>query len=359
MLNEELVKELEKRDAAVDEAANIIHEQDERFKALQSSIPRKAQARRTDNHQDSDYYSAEPEIPDTPATDGKVRRGSSSGSSIVPAESDYYSATSYSSPASAAPRTPKTQSRRSKPVPVAKSYSEHQRSKESVQNSEDQPQPFGDHIPLRVSSAKTAIQSSIALAQQTSSLESSPDSLTPRPSLRRSRRTQAAAIAGLRLQDQQETAQPAAGPQPSAGAPRAQASSQRTQSAATPPPTHGIPRSSSEPPQEWNSSRPLRSLHMTGELNRPVTTDANSSLDLRLRAPGEAPPNATPSVLDVSLSDDESQTATSTARLVAPRERNSTGRMSSARHAGADELSDGDHHERQGPARDARPGQRV
>lgn len=347
-MNEELVKELEQRDAAVEEAATIIHEQEQRFMAMQGSAPSKPQPRRLEKHHDSDYYSAEPESPHTPAVNGKPRPGSSSGSSIQPADSDYYSATSYSSPASAAPapKTPRPVSRRQKPVPAAKPEAQKRRpgGVVSVEAQQGQAQPYGDHIPLRVSSAKAAVRSSLALAQQTSSiasLESSPDSLTPRPSLRRSRRNQEAAVSSLRLQNQQEDSIS----HPLSDSPTLPRSHPRVPQATAPryrvlgTPADDIARSSSEPPVQWNSSRPLHSLYMTGELNRPVTADARAAMDLRLRAPGEAPANATPSVLEFPAYandyDDDGTTLTTptTARPEIPRTRNSARRIPSLQYS--------------------------
>ncbi|MBE7181980.1 MAG: hypothetical protein INR71_12385 [Terriglobus roseus] len=140
------------------------------------------------------------------------------------------------------------------------------------------------------------------------SLQSSPDPPSSRPGLRRTRKTQTAAIASMRLQNEQMSS----GVRGLAGA----AVSRIVLAETAPPvallndnvlqrrlnsgtPTHHIPRASSEPPQEWNvGARPLQALHMSGELNRPVTSDLHAGVDVRLRVPGEAPPNATPSLLE-------------------------------------------------------------
>ncbi|KAF2103716.1 hypothetical protein NA57DRAFT_69926 [Rhizodiscina lignyota] len=329
--NEEAVKELEQRDMAVKEAVTIIHELEQKLEAKQISIPPRPRVQTIERHHDSDYFSAEPDSPYTPAVSAKLRPGSSSGSSILPADSDYYSATSYSSPASTAPKA----IRRPKPMPIAMPDVPRPRSTVAAPLSR-QEQAIADHIPTRISSAKALVKDSLARAQQTSSsIHSSPDH-TPRPGLRRARRTQALEIASLRLQNQQQVQGGPSTPHISTASnltPRQAPPSsllQLRQSATAIP---DIPRSSSEPPQDSRPAGELYHLWRTGRLNMDVTTDAHSPQDLRLRVPGEAPPNATPSLLEYPDDDDDqaSQVTPVTARPTLNREhrrdRNSTGRI--------------------------------
>lgn len=341
-VNEELVKEVEQRDSALAEAASMIHEL-ERETAAAPAKSTKSFHSRMEERQDSDYYSAEPDSPHTPAVASSIRPTSSSGSSIMPADSDYYSATSYSSPASAAPKTPRPLSKRIRPQTASKPTTHLRRiSDESPEAAPEPKQPYADHIPLRVSSAKKGTPSkpedqpstsSAAPSRPAISVQDSPtDSLTPRPSLRRTRRGQAAAIASLRLQNAEQISRPplalhnirppTAVPAPLQNPAMIQ-SLQRQHSVGTPTPVapNALGRSASEPPQDDSSStrpvqwrghgsRPLQALHMSGELNRPVT----AGNDVRLRVPGEAPPNATPSFLEAEseFGDEESISAAPT-----------------------------------------------
>lgn len=368
-VNDELVKEVEKRDSALEEAATMIHNL-EREKTVPPMKSAKSFNSRMEERQDSDYYSAEPDSPRTPAVGSSVRPTSSSGSSVLPADSDYYSATSYSSPASAAPsavpKTPRPLSKRIRPETATKPASHLRRiSDESPEAVPETQQSYADHIPLRVSSAKkgtpskpptqlatsstasaststssnasasSSISSSATASNSTSSIHNSPNdsNLTPRPSLRRSRRGQAAAIASFRLQTaEQQVSRPpvtlnnirtstAAPPPLQTPAPIRSHQNHYSIGTPTPLPPNALGRSASEPPQEdsafkppvqWrgHGSRPLQALHMSGELSRPVT----AGNDVRLRKPGEAPPNATPSFLDAEseLGDDDSVSAAPT-----------------------------------------------
>lgn len=315
-MSEELVRELKERDKSIGEAAQIIYELEQKVIQLEdvATPPAKPLSRYKGSQPDSDYFSAEAESPVVAATNMKLRPSSSSSSSAIPVDSDYYSATSYSSPASAAPKRARPLSRRLKTMatdnaPAPRRRADSDRTDRTVESFDlDKELQNASQMPRRSSTAKPPPANAPSSLQPAASIQSSPDPPASRPGLRRTRRGQAAAIASLRLQVEQETGGPAT--------PRAALHHQNAAPGSAPPPAvyahaiaqrkmhsvtpiQHIPRASSEPPQDWTATqpRPLRSLYMTGELNRPVTSDEHNRYPVPLRAPGEAPPEATPTVL--------------------------------------------------------------
>lgn len=342
-ISEELTRELIERDGSIVEAANIIHDLEQRIQQLEEEVQTpsaKSFAQRAGTNPDSDYFSGEAESPVVAPTKLKARPSSSSSSSVMPAESDYYSATSYSSPASAVPKKPRPASRRQKSSPLDPAAGGFRRRANSDQTADtatsfdrDSVQPYDGRRSSTVKPPSTL--------QPAASIQSSPDPPVLRPGLRRTRKGHAAVMQAVRLQNeqQQQQQQPSQTPQQLVTDPTTPRASMYYSNVAIPgpapvqaaypatiaqrkqmhsaTPTQYVSRFSEAPTQDWRTAvaatmaatqaqqqqqqgaRPLRSLYMTGELSRPVTSDTHNHYGdmTQLRIPGQAPAEATPTVL--------------------------------------------------------------